>query len=281
MYLILLFFMGFSISSVIPNAKTVISIVKKAFNDPTDNSKTSLEHFMMTKNSGIFHGVSLLLNRNMETKYPCIQPLSPKQKILAFVPGRNGHPNDFLPLIQNLQLKYINTTEHGDVPEYFIITIDLGETGESSLDEDCIKIKTILEQYVDIDIVLVGMSKGGFTAMRYVTTMNDCRIRKVMTISSPLQGTHVADLMPEDTITYRELRYQSDISIEIKNAAMTLNIQIYHVVPKYDHVIVPVTSARYEFTHEDNIYYSASLFNHCGITYSIEVADAVSKWLQI
>lgn len=241
----------------------MLTTITNGLND-YQTTTTMLSHLAVTLPCTLFFFPHALYNRI------CIDNPSKttlhNEKVIIFVHGRNGHPNDFIPLMKN-----INT------PEYSLRTVNLGETGETSLDEDADTLKKELMIYPDCQIILVGLSKGGLTIMRYITTMNDSRITKGITIVSPLQGTHLALLLPSTTITHTELGYKSDITQEIATTKVT--IPIYHIVSKYDHMIIPVEAAKYDTTDESHIYYYDGYYGHIGITYSIDVANAISGWI--
>jgi hypothetical protein len=134
-----------------------------------------------------------------------------------------------------------------------------------------------LLNYLDCQITLVGLSKGGMTVMRYATTIDDSRIKKVITISAPIKGTHLASLLPSDTITHQNLKYESKVAQDISKAK--LEIPVYHIVPKYDHMIIPVDASKCDYTDDSHIYYYDGYYSHNGITYSKDVAKAIEQWL--
>ncbi len=121
--------------------------------------------------------------------------------------------------------------------------------------------------------------------MRYVTTYNDKRIKKVVTISSPLKGTFVASLLPQTSILAKNFGYNCEIVQQInadrKNVKLNHKVQIYHIVASWDQLIIPSHCAKYDDTPDDNIYhYKGCIYSHGGITHSICVAQSIVKWLQ-
>lgn len=225
-------------------------------------------HLLITLPSLIYHGLSNLY-------YRCITPppstiVLKDKNVIVFVHGRGGHHSNFVPLINNIKPKISN--------RYYLRTVDLGDTRNTSIDEDMFKLKGALDIYPDCAITLVGLSKGGVDTMRYVTYFNmDTRIERVITISSPLRGTRITGLLSKESITNKELGYRSKITRHIKTIG--INIPVYHIVPTWDHLIIPTSSAYYRSTEEERIYYYTGLFNHVGITYSKDVAIAIVSWI--
>lgn len=223
-------------------------------------------HLLMTLPSAIYHGCINLYNYFMS------DPLSNKplrnENLIVLVPGRGGVYTQFLPLIHNIK--------KGKV-EHKIRMVNIGNTKNTSIDTDVDRLKSELEIYPDCKIILVGLSKGGVVVSRYVTTIEDNRIKKIITISSPLRGTKIASLLPEKSITRKELQYGSEF---VKNMMVSeFPVPMYHIVPLWDHLIIPTKSAAYPFSDSRNIHYYNGFYSHFGITHSIEVADAIIKWI--
>lgn len=229
-----------------------------------DISLVALKKLLITGPSLIINLPHKIYYRFQSNKYPTIY--TTQENILVMVHGRNGNPNDFLPLINN-----INTTH------YFMTTLDLGENGESSIEEDANKIKNLISIYNHKNITLIGLSKGGLSVLYYYMTFNDYRIKKIITISSPLQGTYVTEFLPKDTVTYKELRHGSDISKQIN--LYDFDIPIYHIVPNYDYLIIPAASSTLISTSNDYVFYDQGYHSHNDITYSIDVSGIISKWI--
>ena len=69
--------------------------------------------------------------------------------------------------------------------------------------------------------------------------------------------------------------------MDIDSDRKSINVPVYHIVPKWDHLIIPTTSARYDDTPESHIYYyNGSDYGHCGIAYNDEVALIICEWCQ-
>jgi len=126
--------------------------------------------------------------------------------------------------------------------------------------------------YHDCEIILIGLSKGGVVVARYVTTICDKRIKKVITISSPLHGTIMTELLPKDSLIHRDIGYLSELVRNTAAAITQCSVPIYHIVPRWDHIIIRSTDS-------DNIYHYTGFYSHMGITHSHEIAHVIIKWL--
>lgn len=224
----------------------------------------ALLHLFVTFPSFIFHGIRNMYYRSVFNNLTVV-PLK-NEDVVIFVHGRGGHFTDFTHLIRNLS----------GLTDKFLRVVDLGNTHETSVDEDTYKLKERLEKYQGCNITLVGLSKGGLVIMRYITIFNDIRIKKAITISAPLMGTKVTPFAFSD-ITHKELGYGSELTREI--ASCKKRVPIYHVVPTWDHMIIPSTSAAYIDTDPKNIYIYKGYNSHSGILNSSDVALAIAVWL--
>lgn len=224
-----------------------------------------------------------------------INPLNNKplynKNVVVLVHGRNGSPRDFDPLISNIQ-KCSNTIFDKDLQDYgydkvgkvikygdkfyVLRTVDLGETGNTSISKDAMELEKQLEIYHKCSITLVGLSKGGLVAMKYVTSVANSQIKKVITISTPCKGTYAASLFPSSSSVFKNLSYNNEIVQQIDLKRKFISQKIYHIVPKFDQIIIPNTSAKYDDTPEENIYYyNGCEYSHSGIAYSYNVANAI------
>jgi hypothetical protein len=257
------------------------------------NSLTSLT---LTAKSLIFHGIKHKYNKYV-SKLGISSPdtiLSgdylKDQNIIVFVHGRNGAPTDFEGLINNVyESKSINfhdkkcgCIELQNGQKFILRFANLRETGYSSIDEDVSKLSKQLENYVNCNIILVGASKGGLIASRYAVTQKDSRIKNVITLSSPLKGTRVVDLFfGKHSPVYQALGYYNDIAMETEMLVSESNTQFYHVVPTYDHLIIPSEVSYYENTPENCVYrYTGYKYSHAGIVDNPEVAVKLLNWVE-
>jgi triacylglycerol esterase/lipase EstA (alpha/beta hydrolase family) len=242
----------------------------------------ALLHLILTLPSAIYHSLKNEYYK-YTTKKSKISSLLNKN-VIVFVHGRNGAPSDFIPLINNI--KEISQPLSNDEikineNQYILRSISLGNTNYTSIEQDADSLNKQLEMFKYCSIVLIGMSKGGVVVMKYATR-NNPQIKKVITISSPLKGTLVASLLPLSSSVFTNLGYMNDVvqQINIERKNISSQTQIYHVVTKFDLLIIPSSSAKYDDTPESNIYYyNGFKYSHAGILYNIEVAKNIIKWL--
>lgn len=204
------------------------------------------------------------------------------KNVIIFVHGRNGAPSDFIPLINNMRKKsHVLSIDEIEINEkhYVLRSVYLENTNYTSIEQDAASLNKQLEIYNQCSIILIGMSKGGVVAMKYATK-NNPQIKKVITIASPLNGTMVASLLPKSSSVFINLGYMNDVVTQINIERKNTSIQVYHVVTKFDFLIIPSSSAKYDDTPESNIYYyNGFKYSHAGILYNIEVAKSIIKWL--
>lgn len=231
-------------------------------------------HLLLTLPSFGYHG-SLNLYRRF-VSWPANPPL-PRiafgQNVVVFVHGRGGHPSQFDTTIWNL--KSILPTS------YLLQTVNLGNTFSTKLDSDVAMLEQELKIYSNCNLILVGVSKGGLICLRYLATKSDPRIQKVISISSPLQGTQATSLTSPSSLVHQELGYQSPITQETYKLLTKdqLEHQIYHIVPKWDYLIIPNTAAAYPDTNPDHIYQYEGYYSHIVIPHSVEIANILSKFI--
>ena len=226
-------------------------------------------HLLITSPSLIYHKFYDIYYRL--TANALCQTVLKDKKVVVFVHGRGGHYSNFIPLINNLKYK---------IPQdYHLKPICLGNNKHTSVDDDVYNLQIALQLYPDCEITLIGLSKGGVVILRYITTIKDSRIKKAITISSPLMGTRMTQLLSSESITNKELGFRSELSKDLEMS--NINVPIYHVVPRWDHVINPTSSAAYPNTPQSNIYYYNGTYSHTGIIYSNDVANTIASWLII
>lgn len=127
------------------------------------------------------------------------------------------------------------------------------------------------------DLILIGHSMGGLVCSLYATRLAPARtVTDVITIGSPLAGTHMAKLglgpdareMERDSVLLKELQE------EIKNCSHT---RFYHIATKTDQLVIPHTSAlvgdhlERQFLIED--------IGHVTLLFSPRVARVIKEWL--
>jgi triacylglycerol esterase/lipase EstA (alpha/beta hydrolase family) len=238
---------------------------------------TILSHLLVTLPSIVYHG--LINEYNRITALPLVNEQTYNNNIVIFVHGRGGHHSNFTPLIENIDLINMDDMDSflSSKCKFFMRTVDLGDTTDTSIDDDVAKLQECLNIYRECRIILVGLSKGGVVIMRYITTIDDTRIQKIITISSPLHGTYATTLLSDDSITNKELCYKSQITQDI--AKSNISIPIFHVAPMWDHLIIPTNSAIYSTTDQNNIYYYSGLYSHTGIIHDMDIAYIILHWI--
>lgn len=225
-----------------------------------------LWHFLLTGPSIIWHGLANIYGRYVSV--PTVIPKLQGKDVIVLVHGRNGHYSNFNTLMFNLKKQL----------SHDIVAVDLGYNRYTTIDTDVSRLCSAIEPLENCKITLVGMSKGGLVVMRYATTMNDSRVQNVITISAPLRGTLVTKFLPSNSSEHKELGYNSKISTEI-TGAIDDSYAVYHIVPRWDYIIIPTSSTYYETTDKDHIYFYKGYYSHLGIPFSTEVANAIIAWL--
>jgi len=251
---------------------------------------TALLHFLITTPSMLFFGSQIVSRMTYEHETLTLT----NKNVVVFVHGRNANPSQFAGVIKILADKSETFVVNGI--EYYLRAANLGKTAYSSLETDAKSLYDDMRALRDCNITLVGVSKGGLVAMNYATSYQDPRIKKVITISSPLQGTHITKLwswtshvcipkwissvVPQGWLTIEnDMGYHNPKVLEIMSKAKNLTIPLFHVVPTYDHVIIPTSSAFYTFTPTKNILFYKGYDNHAMIPYNKEVLGFVVKVL--
>lgn len=186
-----------------------------------------------------------------------------KHDIILCLHGRGGHPSDFQYLIDKL--------EPETNAKFLAFHI---KNSNTLISEDVEAIKLNLKPLMDQikSITILGLSKGGLTAIKFAL---DCDlVTKIITISSPLNGTCIANNYPFCANTRKELAYNSESTQRLKEESKHLNI--YSIVPKYDHMIIPTESSYYPHS---KIYFYNGYYSHAGILYAPQVIDKIKEWI--
>lgn len=252
-----------------------------------------IKHTLLTFPSLLIHGVLNTYNKYTVT-FPKPRELHNKN-VIACVYGRNGNPANFKPTIDNLkslseEISEEELIENGftisddvikiDGKLWIIAIPDLGQTGYTTIDTDSGELKKGLSIYHNCNIILVCLSKGGLTGMRYSSKYNDARIKAVITLSSPLLGTGVVIVFPETSNVYTSLSWNNTVIQEINKDRKTMNAEVFHIAPSYDNLIIPVSSSYYPDTPKSHIYfYEGIWYSHLGIPHNPEVAKHIIKWV--
>jgi pimeloyl-ACP methyl ester carboxylesterase len=186
--------------------------------------------------------------------------------VIVCIHGWRGHPNDFQNLIENLQ-------PHTN---YKFLTFYLEDITHSILEDSEIiheYLKPLMPQINKI--ILIGLSRGGVVSIKCALSMlQNITLTKIITVSSPLNGTYVANKYPFCKNTRRDLSYKSPLTQEIREASKDLSI--YSIVPTFDHMIIPTDSAHYPHC---KTYFYTGKYSHSGILYAPEVINQIKEWI--
>lgn len=224
-------------------------------------------HFIASLPGLCWYGPQQLYNRvgNRPITH-IVGTTDPESKIVVFVHGFNGKPQNFIPLINNL--KILGAT-------YSTATVDLGPTHNSSIISDSDVLDKFLKKYSGREICLVGLSKGGLVVSNYVATYHNHSVSKVITIASPLRGTAMADFLPSGHISRIEFGSDSKFTQDLaKN--LPANVKFYHIVPEWDHLIIPTSNSYYENCQTK---ICGGHTSHVGIVFDMDVAQTINTWI--
>lgn len=204
-----------------------------------------------------------LLNINRDAKH-----------IVVLVHGRNSSPTQFVDI-----QKKLSTTIDSETTLFPIFF----PSGSTSITTDC---QSLYQQLLDYfgdkksrELTIIGISKGGVTAC-YAATLNHplFRVKKIITISSPLKGTQLANfsLCP---VTRKELSYHSPFLIDVERRLMASRVKIYHIVPRWDHIVIPTEATSYSQTPSQRIMKYRGFSGHIGIQYDKTVIEQINQWI--
>ena len=208
---------------------------------------------------------------------------------IFFVPGRNGHPSDFFPLINRLR-------EHGIASTFYVIC--LGENAETSVAEDSEVLAHIIKEvqsgYVEVltgqsdrsvsaskKAIVIGLSKGGLVAARAAQYLTG-KIGKVITMGSPLYGTTAAVWPIVGQTTLEDMSWLNPRVVKLaedlkENERAPV---FFHVYSDVDYVVSPPETAYYAFTPPRRIYQCEEKVTHFGLTSDRGVGEAIAGWLK-
>lgn len=219
------------------------------------------------------------------------------RNVIVFVHGRNGKVTDFIRTVENIVAlsdggvvdgewdigsdeidSFQNKVVRLGGEDYALRIVNLGATGNTSIAQDSAALRKAIKKFEDCNITLVGMSKGGLVCVDYSSRFADRRIKKIITISSPMRGTKSALFFPDGSVVHENLGFGTETINAIMNNKP--NLPIYHIVPTWDHLIIPLWSAKYEDTPEDRIFeYKSNVCGHGNIQTNIQVAEHIIKWV--
>ena len=237
-------------------------------------------HFLITFPSFLKDGSTSLFNRLLKKELP--NPDINVDNIIVLIHGKNSNPRQFLNMCNYLS-KYL---KENNLNNFTPFGVHLPNGSESVINDAKSVYEQLYQKFGSIkkrNVYIIGVSKGGVTAC-YTATIQDpvFIISKVMTVSSPLKGTLVAKYASCET-TQKELSYNNSFLIQLENSINEMcknkNLKIYHVVPKWDHLIIPTSSSRYSNTPNENIINYNGYANHIGIQNNVNVISQIIKLL--
>lgn len=196
-------------------------------------------------------------------------PMLDGKDVIILVHGRGGSPSDFNSLIKHLQ-----NYDH-------VYAISLGQNRYTTVENDSKELETQLENLTNCDITLIGNSKGGSVVTKYLSTFDDStstnKIKKVITVSSPLKGTVLANFVPGTT--KQDLSYLADHLVETEEILKQHSDKIFHIVATYDHLILPADTAYFHHVPKSNIHFYTGLHNHICLFDDPQIVSVIRDWL--
>lgn len=250
-----------------------ITMVKNIFYHPR-LFLGALKNLVITLPSFIWYGIHTRYLRIFRPNKQLYRIMNNSSRCLVLVHGRSGNYADFAPMIEHFKTL-------PEIQNYDMHAVDLGDTTDTTYDQDCEKLNSELEIYNNkTEITLIGLSKGGNIIVRYMQNhvpINRLNVVRLITISSPLRGTEITKLLNPESIENLEMGIDSSTIREINEYYLPL--PIYHIVPKYDHLIIPPTNAMLKSTPKDRIYYYEGYHNHISTPYSSDIANAIYNFI--
>lgn len=184
---------------------------------------------------------------------------------VVFVHGLAGHPASFNAL--RARLRRIGVWNP-------FLTPDLGGSG-AAVDDDVGRLACAIDQHCGraAPVVLVGLSRGGLLAARYAAQHPD-RVRAVITIAAPMQGTRTVPPLAWRGVA--DLRWRGELA---RATERDTRAPVFHVVPRFDHLIQPVEAARWPSTPDARVYRHTGFASHFGLADRVDVAFRVAGWI--
>lgn len=226
-----------------------------------------LLHTFLTLPSTLYHSLYNLYMRRFHTHSYITLP-DGSHDVIICIHGRNAHPADFNYFINKIK-------PHTD---YQILSFYLGPTVNSSIYKD---VDALYEQVLPLmdkinNIILIGLSKGGLIAVQYAIK-HPTKIKKIITVSSPLNGTNMANYILFNDTVKKELSYESEFTQDVMKKSE--HLPIYSIVPRFDSLIIPNHSAFFRHSF-DKCYFYMGYYSHSGILYAPEVINTIIAWIK-
>jgi triacylglycerol esterase/lipase EstA (alpha/beta hydrolase family) len=140
------------------------------------------------------------------------------------------------------------------------------------------KAKEITQETGSNELTLIGHSMGGLVSLWYAMKIaSPGTVRQVITIGSPIAGTHLAKLAigPNG----REMERGSEFVQELgKELGKNSQIPLYHIGSKIDQITVPYSSSL-TGRHPEREYLVDDL-GHMTLLMSSRIARKIEEWLR-
>lgn len=196
---------------------------------------------------------------------------------VLFIHGFLGSSNNWIYFKRRLE----------EVGHENIFTINLGNP-LLSIKEYALKVREKVKEIQTLtgrnDIMLVCHSMGGLVAREFLyhNPVDTVRVRKIITLGTPLAGTKIAKLASWISKAAKEMVPDSEMIRELRNKAMLDKSTHYqHVGSKVDCVILPrqsATESQREMQLTKNVELEAT--GHMGYLFSDAAADIVVNEVQ-
>jgi hypothetical protein len=225
-----------------------------------------------------FYNTMMYKPTSLKTCHPKLSKdtISPVN-IVILIHGRSSNPMQFWKMLPELQL-----------PDIHFLVPHLSHS-DASINDDSNYVLAQFNEYISelkgtdaiINVVVVGISKGGLTGADFITKLDGGDPIKIyaslITISSPLHGIIMAPYAFWTKNTKIELDSGSNTVLHIHHQMSRLadlgKVTTYHVVPTVDHIILPTGSAQYHFSKENYVHEKFTSHNN------IQNDPDVIKWV--
>jgi triacylglycerol esterase/lipase EstA (alpha/beta hydrolase family) len=203
-------------------------------------------------------------------------------KCIVYIHGRGDNVGQFNSIANIIR----DTTDFN----YLLVNLD---QRDNPVHDDVIKtrdqiyhhFKSLLDKGLDLDITLVGISKGGVTAASLIANhCGDKRVHysKLITIASPLNGTVLANYAfwtnAKADLSFGNIHAQN-VKFELANLASDGKLRTYHVTNQFDNIVIPANMSAYKFT-SSKTYKHRNLTSHNAIQDHPTVVAKVVEWIK-
>lgn len=211
--------------------------------------------FLNSFHSWIYYGIRSRFNKKLLiNKHACFN------KVIICIHGVGGHVSNFSELELDDPMLYVN----------------LGDNYNNTVEQDLDITMKFLKNTEAKEIILIGMSRGGLVAAE--ASLRDLRIKKVITIASPLRGTCAVNyLRPILKKNLHEMELNSDMCKRLESKID--KSKFYHVVNKYDFFVYPPENSHYDVP-DDHIHVYSGKLSHIGLLYDQGIKDKIVEWIK-